>query len=58
MPKIDNHIKNFNKVNKEWKELKDVQKVVKKEIQPLVAAEKDKNTQNIKGLEEQIVQFT
>jgi len=58
VPKIDNHIKNFNKVNKEWKELKDVQKAVKKEIQPLVAAEKDKNTHNIKNLEEQIIQFT
>jgi dynein heavy chain len=58
VPKIDNHIKNFNKANKEWKELKDMQKVVKKEIMPLVGAEKDKNTHNIKNLEDSIVQFT
>jgi len=58
VPKIDAHIKSFNKVNKEWKELKDTQKAVKKEIQPLVAAEKDKNTHNIKNLEEAIIQFT
>jgi len=48
MPKIENHIKNYNKVNKEWKELKDIQKSVKKEIAPMVAQEADKNTHNIK----------
>jgi pyridoxine 5'-phosphate synthase PdxJ len=36
MPKIENHIKNYNKVNKDWKDLKDIQKTIKKEIAPLV----------------------
>jgi pyridoxine 5'-phosphate synthase PdxJ len=43
MPKIENHIKNYNKVNKDWKELKDIQKSIKKEIAPLVAEEANKN---------------
>jgi phosphopantothenate synthetase len=35
-PKIDNQIKAYTKITKEWKELKDIQKHVKKEIAPLV----------------------
>jgi dynein heavy chain len=58
VPKIDNQVKNFNKINKEWKELKDIQKTVKKEIAPLVQGEKEKNSHNIKNLEEAIIQFT
>jgi hypothetical protein len=41
-------------VNKEWKELKDIQKTVKKEIQPLVIQENERNSHNIKQLEEGI----
>lgn len=48
VPKIDNQIKAYTKITKEWKELKDIQKHVKKEIAPLVQQEQERNTFNIK----------
>jgi phosphopantothenate synthetase len=39
VPKIDNQIKAYTKITKEWKELKYIKKHVKKEIAPLVQQE-------------------
>jgi len=53
----DAQLKLLTKINKEWVDLKKLVKDTKKEIAPLVQQESDKNKQNIKKLEEDIVQF-
>lgn len=50
--------KAFMNINKNWGDVKKLAKDVKKEIQPLVDHERENNNKNIKGLEEEITQFT
>jgi hypothetical protein len=54
----DVQLKGFTAINKNWGEVKKLCKETKKEIAPLVAQENDKNSHNIKRLEEDITQFT
>jgi hypothetical protein len=54
----DPQVKSFNKIGKEWIDLKKTTKEVAKQIEPFVAHEKEKNKGNIKKLEEAITQFT
>jgi cob(I)alamin adenosyltransferase len=51
-------LKGLTQINKQWGDLKKICKDTKKEIAPLVHQENDKNTQNIKKLEEEITEFT
>jgi hypothetical protein len=44
-------------INKHWVDVKKIVKDTKKEIAPLVSQENDKNSFNIKKLEEDITQF-
>jgi len=50
-------VKGLGVINKHWVDLKKTCKETKKEIQPLVAQEQDKNSSNIKKLEEDITLF-
>lgn len=50
----DSQIKSLAKLNKEWTDLKKIAKDVKKEIQPLISQENDKNNAQIKKVEEDI----
>ena len=54
----ESQLKAFQKSNKEWQDVKKLAKDVKKEIQPLVVQENEKNNNNIKSLEEDITHFT
>ena len=54
----DSQIKGFNKINKEWNDLKVLAKTTKKDIAPLVSQENDRNNREIKRLEEDIITFT
>jgi len=54
----DAQLKGLTSINKSWGELKKMSKETKKEIAPLVSQENDKNSHNIKRLEEDITQFT
>jgi hypothetical protein len=54
----DAQIKGFNKINKEWNDIKALAKQTRKDIQPLVATENDKNNREIKRLEDDITTFT
>jgi len=54
----DSQLKGLTSINKNWTELKKICKDTKKEIAPLVTQENDKNSHNIKRLEEDITQFT
>jgi hypothetical protein len=47
----------LTQINKQWGDVKKICKDTKKEIAPLVSQENDKNTFNIKRLEEDITQF-
>jgi hypothetical protein len=53
----DSQIKGLTAINKHWGDLKKICKDTKKEIAPLVAQENDKNSFNIKRLEEDITLF-
>jgi len=53
----DSQIKGLTVINKNWVDVKKICKDTKKEIAPLVAQENDKNSFNIKKLEEDITQF-
>ena len=54
----DAQIKQLTKLKKEWVDVKKITKDAAKEIAPYVANEGQKNTDNIKKLEESITQFT
>jgi dynein heavy chain len=54
----DAQIKSMNKLKKEWVDVKKITKEAKKEIDPYVAHEADRNVGLIKKLEEDISQFT
>jgi len=53
----DSQIKGLTTINKHWGDLKKSCKDTKKEIAPLVGQENDKNSFNIKRLEEDITLF-
>jgi dynein heavy chain len=53
----DAQLKSLTQINKQWGDVKKICKETKKEIAPLVGQENDKNTFNIKKLEEDITQF-
>ena len=53
----DAQLKSLTQINKFWGDVKKICKDTKKEIAPLVSQENDKNTFNIKRLEEDITQF-
>jgi len=53
----DSQLKSLTGINKHWVDLKKLCKETKKEIGPLVGQENDKNSFNIKRLEEDITQF-
>lgn len=54
----DTQIKGLAKLKKDWTDVKKITKEADKEIKPFVNQESDKNTSNIKKLEESITQFT